>query len=54
MPIPIPKEKLLGFIKQTIEEDKKMETAEKLLYQWLHNQPFFPNDYGKYNHCFSK
>lgn len=46
-PIPVPDEKLLAFIKQTTEEGKRMELAEQLLYQWLQNQPFFPNDYSK-------
>lgn len=46
--IPIPDEKLLRLIEKSTGEDKKLEIAEKLLYQWLRNQPFFPNDYGKF------
>lgn len=45
--LPDPDETMLKIIKMATGEDRKLEIAEKLLYQWLQNQPKFPNDFGK-------
>lgn len=44
---PIPDADILDIIKKATGEDRKLEQAETLLYQWLKNQPYFPNDYGE-------